>query len=202
LHLAASKDLDFGRDILFTYGPLGFLAFPVAVTGPTLAGAVLFALVLQIAISLVVLAGATRTFGTPLGVIVAYLVVAAFAGYFFEYVPIVTFYLAVLIVDRLTPPPAAVLVLGGFLAALQLLIKVNGGVLCLGVLMLVAWRARPFSWRAEVILVAAFGCSLVGLWLVTGNTISALGPWLRESKHLLSGYTDAMSYEWPGLGWQ
>src|SRR4051794_27622935 len=49
LHMAASDRLTYGRDVVFTYGPLGFLSIPLTVTVPTAVASIAFTIVLWFA---------------------------------------------------------------------------------------------------------------------------------------------------------
>jgi hypothetical protein len=51
---------------------------------------------------------------------------------------------------------------------------------------------------AELVLALSFAASLVVLWLATGNPPAALPTWLRESRHIISGYSDAVALDSPG----
>src|SRR5947207_1288773 len=63
LHLAAVHGLDYGRDVVFTYGPLGFLSEPLIVSQWTGSASFGFALVAQVALAAVVFASAARVYG-------------------------------------------------------------------------------------------------------------------------------------------
>lgn len=199
LSLAAAHGLNFGRDVVFTYGPLGFLSQPLIVSPGIAAGAFTFALVAQLTIAAIVLRAAVRIYGRTFGVAVAFLAlglrlllsdVAAYAALF----------IAVGVLESDEPPRQRwLLPLCGALAAVELLVKLNGGVLCLALFALVAWRLPPRGVRAELALAGSFALSLVVLWLATGNPPETLPTWLWRSRDVLTGYTDAVAYDSPGL---
>ena len=82
LHLAADHGLAFGRDIGFTYGPLGFLVFPLLVTGPTYALAFVATFVIRTLLILGLVVGGRRAFGNGLiAVPIAYAAAALFFSF-------------------------------------------------------------------------------------------------------------------------
>jgi hypothetical protein len=199
LSLAADHRLDFGHDIVFSYGPLGFLAHPRLVTTPTAVGALLFAAVAQFALCAVVLWRARRSFPWYVAVLVTYVVGAMLAASGFsnlgDYAVFVVFVLAVHLLEQEQPAPTWLIPLGGFLAAFQLLVKVSGGFIALALLALAVWRARPGGWRAELLLLGSFMTSLVVLWVAVGSALGDLPRWLYESAHVVGAYTSAMALE-------
>src|SRR6185503_1431354 len=64
--------------------------------------------------------------------------------------------------------------LGGAVAGFQLLVKLNGGVVCLLLFALAVWRLPPGRVRAEAILLGSFAGTIVVLWLATGNPLGEL----------------------------
>src|ERR1041385_4887643 len=62
LHLAWTDNIHFGPDFAWTYGPLGFLAFPIAAGPGTLVAAFVFVALGQIAFASVLLWRTARTF--------------------------------------------------------------------------------------------------------------------------------------------
>jgi hypothetical protein len=147
LHLAASRGLDFGHDLVFTYGPLGFLLQPILIGGSTGAVSVLVTLAAHIAFCALLLRGALRSLSPPLAVALVYAItgVLASVGYSLvvsDYLVFFTLFLAVWILEREDPAPAAFIVLGATAAAVQLFVKLNGGVLCILMLAVAVWRCR------------------------------------------------------------
>lgn len=198
LNLAAARGLDFGHEVVFTYGPLGFLSEPVLASKAAGGVAWAYALVAQIAIAVVVLLAATRLYGRWIGIVAAFgalgltLLVSDALVY-------LALFAAVLALERDDVPGARWLVpVAGLVAAFELLVKLNGGILCLVVFALVAWRLGPRGWRSELVLGGSFVVSLVVLWLVTRNSLTALPTWLKESWYVVGSYTDAMAL--PGSG--
>jgi hypothetical protein len=187
------QGLDFGREILFTYGPLGFLSQPLLVTTATGIASFLFALALQVGLSVLVLRSALRSFPAVAAVLLTYFVLAMLAASQFsnlaDYIPFVVFIVAVRALEA-EPPAARWLVPAlATLTALELLVKLNGGVVCFVLLALVVWRWRPGGWRSEALFAGTFVVALVLLWLASGSDLGALPTWLRLSYHVAASYT-------------
>ena len=152
LHMALHDGVTFGNHLIFTYGPLGFLSVPTLWYGDTGVIAVLYTLLLRIALAAAVFAGARRSYGTVVGAILALLVagatgigleeVAPTLG--FETIPFVVF--AVWVVDRVADLRRLLLFMGvaGAVAAIELLNKLSVGitVTALTVVMGLAARGR------------------------------------------------------------
>jgi hypothetical protein len=87
---------------------------------------------------------------------------------------------------------------GGALAAVELLLKVNDGVVCLVLLALAVWRRRPGGLRAELTLAASATISFAVLWRAAGGRFGDLGAWARLSLHLVASYGQGMGLGGPG----
>jgi hypothetical protein len=202
LHMAASRGLDFGREVVFTYGPLGFLSQPVFVTPTTGLAALLFVFVAHLGLCAVMLRSLLRT-APPVVAIVAVgaimsVVAALRIGFPLmapEYVVVGVFFLAVWMIEREVSAPPWALVAGGALTAFELLVKINGGLVCFLVLLIAAWFARPTGLWSELIFIGSFAGAFVALWLLTGNKLADVPEWLRLSGHTAASYTGAMATE-------
>jgi hypothetical protein len=195
LHLAAAGQLRFGREIVFSYGPLGYLSQPLLITSATGIESFVYAVVAQVALCLVLLRSTLRTFAWPLALVVTYLA-AAIPELLVSVPLIVVFFGCVWALERDRPPAMGWLVpIGGALAAFQLLLKLNGGVLCLAMLVLTAWHLRPRRLRSEFLLALSFAASLIALWWLTGNPPRNLATWLQRSWSVVSGYSAGMAID-------
>jgi hypothetical protein len=200
LHLAAVDHLDFGRDVVFTYGPLGFLSQPLLVSEWTGVASSLYAFAAQVALALVVLVAAARVYGRLLGAVVAF--AALGLTLLVSDIPVyLAFFAAVWALERAEPPQEAWLVpVCGAVAAFELLVKLNGGVVCLLLAALFVWRLPPGRVRSELVLAAAFVGTLVVLWLASGNPVGLLPVWIERSRQLISSYTNAVALAPAGRG--
>jgi hypothetical protein len=196
LSLAQTTDLRFGPELVFTYGPLGFLAAP---SDAFLAGAVLglaYAAATCVALWGLLFVCARRWLSAGLA---ALLVLGASLAAPRTPVPELGALALALLGLRLLEParrsqvlPVAVAVLLGANAALQLLVKTSVGGFALGVALLVA-AARP-GWRRSLPLVlVSWAASLVVLWLAAGQRLGDLPDWAPDAAAVASGYADAMA---------
>jgi len=200
LALARERHLAWGPEIIFTFGPLGFLqntAFyylgqSVLATGYQMA--VVAALFLGIAAALrchrapmTSLLGAFATTGIVMIVQGArypdLAVLAAFAW---------ASALLLQSAPRRSAVSATLMALGAF-AGFQFLIKLNSGLgiaaIALGASVLLGWRA--FGRHCAV--VGAFAASIPVWWMFAGQRPGDLPVWGRFSAALVSGYSEAMA---------
>ena len=206
LHMAADRGLDFGRDIVFSYGPFGFLAVPKLFVGWTTALGLLFVLITQAAFAMLLvralrpwlglIGGALTAFAilamlpTPTGVGDRSLLIPAFA--------------ALLVVQLGSRVPRPAFVAAGLGATLAFWLLVKYSVLALAPLgVLAVWRmagARP--WRLIGVFVGSFLGALMLLWIATGAALSALPGWLRDSMSIARGFDGALSVTVPQKQWE
>ena len=193
LHLAATHRLHFGHDVVFTYGPLGFLVEPLTVEATTGALSIAFSLALWLALTAAVLSAARRAFATPVALAVAYLALClpVQVG---DILVVLAFFITVRTLEREQVPRSPLLVVGGGVyAGLAALVKLNNGVVVLVLLALAAWRLRPGRLASEALLLGSFGASAVAFWLFTGNPLGGLPGWVEATAHVFGGYTQTMA---------
>lgn len=197
LHMAFRQGLVFGRDIVFTYGPFGFLSVPTLWFQDTGLVAFAYAVLVHILACTLIVWVASRFFDRVVAVAVA-IVACSFLG-----PPLVVIALIVSAivaggragrrVDRLFP------LLAPALAAFAFLIKVNFGVeiLLIGALALLAseWR-RSLRRLGEFAI--AFAASLLLLWILAGQPLGALPDYISLSKAVISGHSQTMALADPG----
>ncbi|MFL6163689.1 MAG: hypothetical protein ACJ74U_15900 [Jatrophihabitantaceae bacterium] len=198
LTIARSHRLRFGPELIFTYGPWGFLDQPQAESRVSLLAGMLFAIGAAAAAWLASYAALRAVLSQWLAAVAAALLVSLCA---LTIVPSALLWAAALLtllryVDRQSGRaggwvPAAT----AGCAALLLQVKFSEGV----VLALAALCAAVFAparrWRrlAEAALALVAGTLL--LWLLVGQSLSDLPAWLREMRQIAGGYTEAMSLE-------
>src|SRR5436305_2647991 len=163
LQMAAHDGLVFGREVVFTYGPLGFLSVPTLWYQDLGSAAVAYAVLAHILACTLILWAALRIFHRLLAVIVA-IVACSFLGS-----PLVTIALLLSasvagrrVGTRLQSTFPFVI---GALAAFGLLVKLNLGVeiFLLGTVALFADRPRRALIQFAQ-LIGAFIATLIALW--------------------------------------
>lgn len=197
LQMAAHDGLVFGREVVFTYGPLGFLSVPTLWYQDLGSAAVAYTALVHILACTLILWAALRIFNRPLAVIVA-IAACSFLGS-----PLVT--IALLLAASVTGGRAGTRLHSAFpfvigaLAAFGLLVKLNLGVeiFLLGTVALLADRPR----RALLSLAqftGTFIATLIALWLAAGQPLDAIPDYLSLSRSVISGHSEAMVASIPG----
>ena len=194
LHAAFRQHWQFGRDIVFTYGPWGFLGrgydpatYPVAVIAWLLLSLVFWRAGWRLArhlsghrlfswFWLIGFAGlASIPVGDDLNVrLTAWVVLLLFLHFFVEE-------------GVFTPTQAMLVVSLGWLS----LVKFTGLMETVMVVAVIAadnvFRHRRFPW-----IVPLWAASLLFFWALAGQHLSSFGPYLFNSWRITSGYTEAM----------
>jgi hypothetical protein len=195
LHVAFARHMQFGRDIVFTYGPWGFLArgyYPPTYLISVAARLVLAGVFIwagwrvarsftnnQVVIWLW-LTGFTAMASLPLGNDMNSLLVAW---------GILLLFLHFLVEETVFSPLQAVLVLTlGWLGLVKFTGFVEGVVLVAVIALDNVFRHRRFPWIVPVWLLG-----IIFFWLLAGQEPGLLWPFLKNSWMVAGGYTDAMS---------
>jgi hypothetical protein len=192
LEMAAADRLRWGTEFAFNYGPLGFLHAPlVAFTWPAILS-VVHLLALRLALAVSVIWVARRRLGALVAVAMAFVIISL--NGVGTAVPLAFIWCAVALSgDPLSPIAQRVVVFGGgFLSAIELLVKLNEGLLiaamCLtATLAMPGRRSRNLAGFAIVL-----AGSLVVLWFAAGQGVSNVGDFLANSVELMRGYSSAM----------
>ncbi len=210
LHMALHTGIGFGNHLIFTYGPLGFLSVPTFWYSDTGTIAVLYTVLLRVALAAAIFAGARRSYGTLIGALLALLVVGTsgigfqeeFPTLGLEAVPFLIF--AVWVVDRVSDPRhlLAFVALGGAIAGVELLNKLSVGLDITVLALIMALCARGRRWLHLAVTLGALVATVLLVWGLTGQSFGALPSFARNGAQIVSGYGLAMSYEEAGLGWQ
>jgi hypothetical protein len=202
LRQALHDGLHFGPDVVFTYGPLGFLREPLLVYPWSARLAFVWGLLVQFALAATLIWGLRRAFGSLL---VAALVAVPLAAAIWQEPTIVIGFTAALALaaGRARGRPAQALALGlGALTGIELLSKLNTGI-TLAVLAAIALLVAPAPRRA--LLAPCAGAALAALvvgWLATGQPLGGIDDYVRGSFEIISGYSGAMPFQDPLTTWE
>jgi hypothetical protein len=199
---AHAECLQFGRDIIFTWGPWGFLCC-LTDLGNVAAVPILIWQVggsLMVALALVTL---TRSL-VPWRRIAF---VAALLAFHWLFLDTVYFVLIALIAIAALMRPTAPLVrivawtlVLGFLAQIKFtyfVISSAAVVAAMG-----CWFGRG-SWRRSGALAAAYLFAVLASWVAAGQDLDNFYPYVRRSLEISAGYADAMGFDesWPLFVW-
>jgi hypothetical protein len=197
LTIARTHRLRFGPQLVFTYGPWGFLDQPQAESRVSLLAGMLFAIGAAAAAWLASYAALRTVLSQWLAAVAAALLVSLCS---LTIVPGALLMAAAMLsllryVDRRTDDMPWAPAAAAGCAALLLQIKFSEGV----VLGLAALGAALFApargWRRLAEAALALIAGTVLLWLLVGQSLGDLPSWLREMWQIAGGYTEAMSLE-------
>jgi hypothetical protein len=199
LSLALARGLVFGRQVVFTYGPLGLVTEPRAVTGGTLVLGLLGAAAMQLALVAVVLRSLRRRFSWPVAALITLLGISIMVSVSSGLPPLDEIAFGLVAVALAQPPARAreaartLALAGGVLAGLALLVKFNDGI---GAAAIVAvGLAGGVSRRRHLAIGAlAFLLTTTITWLALGQPLGALPDYVSTGISVVEGYVDAMGY--------
>jgi hypothetical protein len=198
LSIGVADGLAWGRDIVFTYGPLGYSVFPVAIESGTLLGALFVAGVVQLLLVGVLYVSLRRRYGPVASTLLAFGGACAVGMAQYDATLVIGFGLAVLALtvseDRARKAATALAIGGSALAAFGLLIKLNAGIGS-AVIVAIALAAMPSPKRNLPLALGSGLLSLVVLWLLAGQPLGAIADYLRNGYETVSGYVEAMGYD-------
>ena len=192
----------FGVDIVWPYGPLGFLGGATLLHRGLLAAAILYQLAALVALFSMLIVHLTRLGASKTWVVLCLAPVALALSVTDSTAPelVTVVVIVVLLVlwqcaDSTLPAPTDwwVLALTGFVSGIQLLVKIGPGAIAVMVVVVVALSAG-LSVRRFGIAIGAVVAGFAFGWLVTGQPISTLDDYVRTSRELISGYQDAQAF--------
>ena len=208
LYMAAEQGLRFGEELVFTYGPLGFLSplspshggLAVAVEGDLAQLAFLYGAALQLLLAVSLVWVLRRRLGAPLAVAAAFVLIAAFPAIHRPFALVAIWCLAALAEK---PDPLArrvVIVGGGALAAVESLVRLGTGpaLLAMCALAILAGEGR----RRDLGALAAIYVALVAaLWFGVGQDAGNAGDYIANGARVVSGYSEGMANVPEGARW-
>jgi|GEM_PF-3094653 len=208
LHMAARDGLQFGRDVIFTYGPLGYLTFAVYVDDTLWIQSVLYQLTAHaLLFSSLFLLLRRRTVGwwqiLAVGAVTS-IFLQAIGGWLIDLKLLVALLVfCQLRLESEQDGPGSLWREGalGALAAVPLYIKFSGGVtaiLIVGMFFALLIARRRFLGAAAVLVAYTATAATLGLLLV--GSFDGIRAFLDQSLEIASTYVDAVALEGPA--WQ
>ncbi len=200
LHLAFVDDLTWGKDIVFTYGPWGFVATRTYVPG-TFGWLLFWWIALAASISYAALAVAAATIRSSLwaALWISALVFVVIAGNEAPFIAAAAlFVLAAAGIHATRALTAATVVLAALLAWLGL-VKFTYFGLGLALVLLVTAYLLVTRRRVGPAL-PVYALSWVVCWLLAGQPLGAIPPYIVNGLSIVAGYTPAMSL-WSADTW-
>ena len=202
LHLAAQQRLQFGHDIAFTFGPLGFLGYSQPYLGWTSALALAFVGGVHIAVCISLFHLARQALGTVRALVFVFLTAGflpVIAGWLL-YGVLVFIAAAAAVLRHGERPTGSWFALGmGLAAAVACLGKLSVGaeslVICTVAVGLTAREPR----RSFCMFLASFGFFFLGLWLALGGSLWDIPAYVRAAYEVSLGYSESMGL--PATRW-
>lgn len=201
LAMAIQDGLQWGTDIVFTYGPLGFINGQGLWYGDL--GLIAFAYGTSLYVGFcIALVWALRRAITALpAVLVAYLIVTVLPLIEQSIVVAALIGMGVLARERSERVVNALVIGGATFSAVEVLIKFSAGpvIAAFFLIALIGLRARWWQLAGYLALLAA---EVLLLWLVTGQSLAAIPSFLRNTYEIVSGFSAAMITTTDVPAWQ
>jgi hypothetical protein len=212
LNLAAHEGLNFGSEIVYTYGPLGFLTVPRLVDPDLARLGFAYVALAYYGLAVTSLWAARRSFPLPVAVGLAIVILECFRivspdeqTQFAMVAMSFAWAVGMLRAERLPDSRwwPVILALVGAVAGVELLIKLNAGLTI--VLLLGGAAAIAGPWRppiAPLAFAGGFIASVTAGWLATGQQLSGFDDYLRTSFEVISGFSGYLYTEEGGREWE
>lgn len=205
LNMAAVQGLEFGPDVVFTYGPLGFLkSYLVFYEWPARL-ATLYGIALHFALATSLVWALRRNFPAIVAVLIAIWAAMTMRGDLGAIavrddagVVGLAVIWGVAALSRGAPGWTMGIVVygGGAFAALEVLTKLNTGVIVLAVCAIAVVAMEGDRRRHVAAFFATFAVTLVALWFASGQGVDAIGSFLSGSWQIISGYSTGARLDW------
>lgn len=195
LYMAVNEGRHFGTEIVYTFGPLGFLAWPSPWVGSLAVLAIAYMVVTYGGLIAVLTWSLSRTVGFVAAVFIV-LAVSLSIG-FPDQLPVVLAVGVCFIALREDRPAQGMNVLafgGGLLCSVESLVKLSFGppVVLIIVLAMIGARADRRRWAAFL------GTAIVSffvLWFATGQGLGNLWDYADNGAQIVRGYGEAMGFD-------
>jgi hypothetical protein len=204
LTMAVHQGLHFGDQIVFSYGPLGFLQSPYVLFDAMAVASFLYSAALYLGLAVALVAALRRSLPLAPSAVLAFLLLALLPPADQPLALAVLVALAMLAPERAPRSPlalAAFAVFAASFAAVEVLVKLSTGpaIAVVMALALLGARARPWLLLGAA---ALFVAELLGLWLLAGQDLATVPGFLSHSWEVLSAYSTAMLREVEVAPWK
>jgi hypothetical protein len=195
LYMAVDEGRHFGTEIVYTFGPLGFLAWPSPWIGSLAVLAFGYWIVTYGGLIAVLTWSLSRTVGLVAAAVIVLAVSLTFG--FLNQLPLVLAVGLCLIALREDRPTHGVSLLaygGGLLCAVEPLVKLSVGppVILIVLLAMIGARADRRQWTG---FLGTAVVSFFVLWFATGQGLGNLWAYVDNGAQIVKGYGEAMGYD-------
>ena len=201
LAMAVHEGLQWGSEIVFTYGPLGFMNGQGVWFTDLGAIGLLYICGLFIAFCIALVWALRRSLPAWAAVAIAFVVVTVLPLVEESIVVAALIALGALARERSQRVVNALVFGGATFAAVEVLIKFSAGpvIAAFFLIALIGLRARPWQVVAYLGVLAA---EVLGLWLITGQSLGEIPEFLRNTYEIVSGFSPAMITTTDVPAWQ
>lgn len=204
--MAARSGLDFGSDIVFTYGPLGFLAVPRFFFGETVVAGLALDVLVHLAMAGTIVYLARRSLPTWLALPVALVLARIQIGLASYDVLMALLFIgtfeALRKLDASTRVVISLIAGAALVTGALFLVKLNTGITAFAIFGVGAWGTAANRFRAAAGFVVATVLSTVGLWIASGHEVAQFSQFLSHALEVISGHNTAMTFEQSTRLWE
>jgi hypothetical protein len=190
LTMAVKEGLQAGSDIVFSYGPLGFLQGQSIWYGDLALLAFFYSATLYVALCVALVWTLRRTLPLGPAVLVAFLVSVLPLLEQALVLPVLVC-MGALAGERSERTVTWLAVGGASFGALEALVKLSTGPL-VAVFFLIALIGLRARWWQILGFLALFGAEVVALWLIARQSLAGIPDFLESTLEVVSGYSEAM----------
>jgi hypothetical protein len=201
LNIAFSRGMQFGKDIVFTFGPLGFLFMPCFCDVNHWVIVYLCGLLVHFVLVLLVFLLLPKITNSKLAFILgsaSLLLILPFLRIDERLIPIALLLLAFAMTSQVSLKRSWLIAAMSLCLALTSSIKFSATISSAGIM---GAAALIFTYRRQFlnlgIMVLSYLFAFMGIWILTGQHIANLIPYLHNSIEIATGYNQAMMCSGP-----
>lgn len=192
LEYARTHNLQFGKDIIFTFGPLGFLNTEVS-QGFLPVQRILFALIWSGFVAWSATGLARQISGPMKFVFLVWFLIYSNIGGLGQHAFLVMAYGCMILMEDLKErksASASFLIVFALLALVKFTFFMAATV---GVILCALVHIGKRNIKSSFVIVASYMMVIFGIWLASGQQLENFWPWLKGSFEIVNGYPDAMT---------
>jgi len=201
LAMAVKDGMQWGSEIVFTYGPLGFLNSHAVWFSDLGALALLYICLLFVAFCLALVWALRRALPAWAAVPIAFFIVTVLPLVEESIVLAALIAMGALARERSPRLLNALIVGGASFAAVEVLIKFSAGPVIAVFFLIALVGLRAGRWRIAAYL-GLLAVEVLALWLVTGQSLGEIPEFLRNTYEIVSGFSPAMITTTDVPAWQ
>jgi hypothetical protein len=201
LAMAIKDGLHFGNQVVFTYGPLGFLQGPFIWYGDLAVLAFLYSAALYVGFCVALVWALRRSLPIVPSLLIAFLIVALLPLLEQSILIAVLVCLGLLERERSQRTINILVVGGASFAAVEALVKLSSGPIVALVFLVAVIGVRARWWQVLGFLVL-MGAEILLLWLLAGQSLSTIPAFLENTWQVVSGYSVAMLRQGEIAAWK